>query len=378
MAEQWMEERSATVAKCIRREETAKVPYLMVADQYIAEYYGVDKGAIKTFDEAAQLSAKFAAEIRMDTMVGGFEPVNLTAGAKREILGGGTMIVKNNTKMQLPNAVDILGPEEYPELIKNPARYLLGTVYPRRYELLKKDAATQMEGFAKMLGWQKQLGEYDENCISRGAHIFANGTIVFPVDAIFDLFREFKGISSDIKRCPELLRDAGLAIAEQMKPVIDLFTPCADRAIFIPMHLPAFMRPKEFEKIYWPSFKMLADYMAGRGLNVLYYFEKSYAHLLDYLQDLPKTGVIGLFQEDDRRVVKQKLGGRMAIAGWLKTSLMGSGTKEQCVDYVKELIQDMAPGGGYFIAPDAPMMFPYDAKPENLKAVSDFIFEHRA
>lgn len=378
MAEKWMEQRGEWLAAAIRREETAKVPYIQTADQYMPYYLGIDKGDVKTYEQAADITSRFTLDTKTDGILVSFEPVNLTVPPKRRLLGGGSMIVKKNTKMQDSSTVEIMSRDEYPEFIKDPVRFLINTVMPRRYEVMNKDPETQLEAYRGLMGLVGELPAYDAMCVEKGTNFITGGIAIMPVDYIFDFLREFKGISGDIKRKPEWLRDAGLALAEQMKPMLATIKPAEDKAVFVPMHLPPFMRPKEFEMCYWPSYKMLADYMVEElGLNVLYYFEKSYAHILDYLQELPKKGIIGLFQEDDRFEIKKKLGDKMAISGWLSTSLMGMGTKEQCLDHVKELIDTMAPGGGFIIAPDTPMLFPADAKPENLKAVSDYIFEHR-
>nr|WP_225877847.1 uroporphyrinogen decarboxylase family protein [Alkalibacter mobilis] len=191
-----------------------------------------------------------------------------------------------------------------------------------------------------------------------------------------DVFRNFTGISSDIRRCPELLRDAGLALVESILSMCAMTPPSEDKAILVPMHLPAFIKPKDFEKVYMPSFKILTEGIIGQGHNILMAFEKNYTHLHDQLNELPKNGIVGLFEEDDIRLVKKNLGGTMAVAGGLSTKLLRYGTKDECIDHVKSLIDDLGPGGGYFIANDSPLCFPGDAKPENLKAVADCINDY--
>lgn len=367
------------VAKTIRREKVDKPPFMFIADGYYPYYAGVEKSAVTTYEQAVEITRKVSDDLQYDTCLIPFFPANLMTAPMLEILRGGCHVVKDFSKQISPDKVVILQPGEYPELIKDPVNYLLENVYPRRYGLLK-DATPEekYQGVAQVMQEVVKIGQYYQACEDAGSPIVSHGTFVIsPVDYLFDFFRDFTGIVNDIKRCPELVRDAGMAILEGYKPILKA-VPCKPhKAIFIPMHIPPFLRPKDFEKVYWPSYKALIEYIVAQGNSAICYYEKKFGHLFDYLQDLPKQGVIGMFQEDDIRVVKEKLGSTMAIAGGLSTTILQHGTKEQCIDHVKGLIEDLAPGGGYFIAPDTPMMFPVDGRPENLKAVADYIRDSR-
>lgn len=372
-----LQKRNDTMAKAMRREKTDKIPFMLIADQWIPYYLGIDRGEVHSYEKAADMTAEAVLDLKVDTLLFPYEPVHCTIPPKLNIMGGGSYMVKNDNKVQVPSSVEIFKPEDYPELIKNPAKHLFNMVYPRRFQMLRESPEKQWEAYQRLIPEVVKSVGYNALCEERDAYLLGYLTYVNPVDFIFDFLREFKGIVNDIKRRPELLRDAGLAIAEEMKKLIDTVQPEPDRAIFCPMHIPAFMRPKEFEKVYWPSFKMLAEYIVGKGLNVVYYFEKDYSHLHDYLQDLPKTNIVGIFQEDDFHVLKKKLGKTMVISGGLSTSLMGQGTKEQCIDHVKQVIDEYASDGGFILAPDNPMMYPADGKPENVKAVAEYVYDYK-
>jgi uroporphyrinogen-III decarboxylase len=142
------------------------------------------------------------------------------------------------------------------------------------------------------------------------------------------------------------------------------------------MHLPQFLSPKDFERVYWPSFIKLANYFTNKGYVIRYYFESNYEHLYDYLQELPKGQIVGLFEDDDLRKAKKFLGNNMAIAGGMPTSLLYLGSTQECIDYAKALIDDLAPGGGYIFAMNKIMLSPTDGRAENLKAVTEFAHEY--
>ena len=372
------EERRQRVAKTIRREKVDKPPFMLFADTYVPFYAGVERSSITSYEQASDLMEKFHKDVPFDTASGVFMPPNLCVGPLTDILGGGCFTVKDFIKMQVPETVLIMEQKDYPELIENPAKYLLEVAYKKRFELLRNNNPEEkFNGFMQLMGEYQKLGKYFQDLEANGINIIAGTTLVNPVDYIFDFVRGFEGTVNDIKRCPELVRDAGMAIFEQFKPLIQAAPKAEDKAINIPMHCPTFISPRDFEKVYWPSFKAMADYMVEQGHNVMYYFEKKYEHLFDFLQDLPKKGIVGIFEEDDIRMTKEKLGSTMAIAGGLSTSLMQNGTKEQCIDLVKGLIEDVSSQGGYFIAPTTPMMFSSDGRPENLKAVADYIDNYK-
>jgi hypothetical protein len=46
------------------------------------------------------------------------------------------------------------------------------------------------------------------------------------------------------------------------------------------------------------------------------------------------------------------------------------------VDQAKKMIDACAPGGGFILSGDKALLSPNDARPENLKAVTDFVLEY--
>lgn len=371
------EKRKELIAKTIQREKTNKVPLLMLADTYIPFYAGVNLNEIKSYDQAIEINKKVYSELQCDGMTMAFMPPNLIMAPKLKLLDGGAHVIgKDGSKQINPEAVVIMEPEEYPELIKDPFNYLLETVYPRRYKLLASD--DPQKKFDNILGVYSEIMKMVDYFIKTeaetGIPAFVNGGYyVNPVDLIFDFLRDFKGIVRDIKKSPEWVRDAGLAMVDGAASLFSTIPPVENKALLCPMHIPAFLKPKDFEKAYWPSFKKLTELLVEQGHNVAFLFEKNYTHLHEYLQELPKKNIIGFFEEDDLHVVKEKLGGTMAIAGGLSTRILQYGTKNECIDHVKGLIDDFGRDGGYFITPSTPMMYSADGKPENLRAVAEYV-----
>lgn len=373
-----LEKKRERIAKTIRREETDKVPFMVIADTYIPAYFGVRLNEVDSYEKAAELNKRFYEELQYDAAGAMFFPNNVYTAPLLKTLGGGSHVVVDGIKQINPQSVGILEPDEYPQLIKDPMNYLLETVLPRRFQMLNiEDPEERFEKMKELLFINGGFGEYFNSYEKNGIPLLAGAAYYFnPLDFILDVFRNFTGISYDIRRCPELLRDAGLALVDSILAMCSAIQPNEYNAVLVPMHLPPFIKPKDFEKVYWPSYEILTKGILAQGHNICFAFEKNYTHLYDYLQELPNKGIIGMFEEDDIRKVKKRLGNTMAIAGGLSTKLLRFGTKEECIDHVKGLIDDLGPGGGYFITNDSPLCFPGDAKPENLKAVADYINEH--
>ncbi len=57
--------------------------------------------------------------------------------------------------------------------------------------------------------------------------------------------------------------------------------------------------------------------------------------------------------------------------GGMTTDLLGNGTKQQCIDYAKKLIDEL--GDGFIFSTNKMVSFRNDCKRENLLAVTDFV-----
>jgi uroporphyrinogen-III decarboxylase len=85
--------------------------------------------------------------------------------------------------------------------------------------------------------------------------------------------------------------------------------------------------------------------------------------------------VVGHFDVIDKQKAKDVLGDHMCFWGNVPAQLLVTGTEEQTADYVKELIDIFADGGGLIIdgAVDG---IPPEAKPENVEAMTEAVFEY--
>jgi hypothetical protein len=244
---------------------------------------------------------------------------------------------------------------------------------PPMLELLKKalelaEAHTQVK---------QQTIDYVADVTKSGYPVLFNSASVTAYDWISDAFRGMKGSMLDMYKVPDKL----LAMVEMFIPLsIGGSLMMAQRevggGVFIPMHRGAagFMNDKQFAKFYWPGFKALINGIVEAGLIPVPFFEGDYTQRLEYLQELPAKKVMAHFDVVDRRKAKKLLGDRMVFWGNVPASLMCAGTPQQVKDDVKELIDIFGDNGGLII--DASTGIPDEARPENIRALTEAVYEY--
>lgn len=371
-----LDAKKARITKLFRGEKTDKVPFYLKTDGYLSYFTGhgcpVD---VKDWETAVEVNVQACNELKPD-IIHFFTPWHLIVPEYQRILGGSNRSIseKGVPQMDAQN-LNIVDSSEYSDMLKDPAAYFVNHVVPRRYPKLQKDvpAGERKDALRQILGAMGQMGGNFERCEeAAGTIAFSQTALVNGVDFVFDYYRDFVGTSKDLRRCPELLKDLGLEITKQTLHLVDGMDPIPYKVVEIPCHLGAYIGPKQFEKVYWPSMKMLVDGLHERGFNVNLMLEKNYSHVHDILQDLPTSGVMCLIEEDDLQQTRKDLP-NVILAGGLSQKLMAYGTRDEVVNHVKWLIDEMACDGKFVISPNVPFMIPGDAKFDNMRAVTETI-----
>lgn len=272
--------------------------------------------------------------------------------------------------------------EDYDDFIKDPMKTLWDTILPRIYENLQRPGfagqKVMAQAFYTFASNMAALGEGGKKIAEKyglSTYTMASSAAAEPLDTLSDQLRSFSGISKDIRRCP----DKVLAACEALLPICLKAGLSPDSSkynrTFVPLHMAPYMREKDFVKFYWPTFKAYIDGLdeAGAGANL--FVEQDWTRYLDYLQELPQ-GTLLAFEYGDPKTIKEKVGDKHIISGLYPISLLKSGTKEECTDKAKELIDILAPGGGYIFGFDKAILRLKDINPENLKAVFDCVHEY--
>ncbi len=358
-----------------------RVPVYSLIDNWAFSYSGYSLNEIFN-DDDKHIAAyeKVAKDFYWDSVFTGF-----TSKAMNYVsaLGGGSYTIENGTMQREAGSISSMQADEYDQLIADPYSFIRDVISPRKYSLMQMEYSEEKQkkyndSINYFLRFRKLGSIAAERFAAIGVPIAKSIAFLSPVDIILDFFRDFQGTMMDIKRNPKKVAEAADAMVPMTIDIIETLYPVSQegKSIYNPLNLPPFLRPKDFEKVYWPSYKKIVDYLAEKNYVVQSYYERNYSHLYDFLQELPKNSVFGLFEDDDLKVVKEKLGKTMCIGGGMELYSLYNGTKQDCIDMAKKLIDDLAPGGNYIFTTNRLAHSANDINPKNLKAVNEFVHEY--
>ena len=382
-----------TDVKAIQREKTkliedvynGKIPKRVpicssMSIEFAIQYAGKDLGEIQWNTTALEeVFEKVAENFFTDTNPAG---ISLRNPLHYKLLGARNFIMSSSGFMQHPE-VHGLEADEYDEFIASPYDCIMEKVLPRIYTELDTTPAKRAVVMAKAF-----KAYYDElqtglatvrriNDKYGYSPIGGIGVLTeAPFDFVADQLRGFKGMTGDIRRYPDKVEAACEAVLPLMiKKGIPPYPPGPYGNSFIPLHMAPYIRPKDFERFYWPTFKKQVDALAAMGYPSLLFVEHDWMRYVDYLYELPENTRMW-FEYGDPKLVKEKLGKKHIITGFYPITMLKTGTKQQCIDKAKELIDILAPGGRYLFGFDKTIITADSVNIENLQAVLKYVAEN--
>lgn len=302
--------------------------------------------------------------------------------APLQILGSKGHVMGAKGFIQHPEVVG-MEPEDYDDFIKNPYDCIMEKILPRLFPELDTDPVTRSLVFAKAF---KAYSDYEEAYAKIGAKLIEKygfytapaesvAVVTAPFDFLADFLRSFKGISMDVKRCPEKIIAACEAVLPlQIKKGLPP-QPSKFGYTFIPLHMGSYLRTSDFEKLFWPSLSKMVHILAAAGQPCRLFCEHDWMRFLDYLAELPENTRLH-FEYGDPRIVKEKLGKKFILSGFYPLTYLKTATKQQCIDKAKELIDILAPGGKFIFSFDKSPVSLDSVNVENYSAVLDYVAEN--
>lgn len=182
-------------------------------------------------------------------------------------------------------------------------------------------------------------------------------------------------MSVDIRRRPNKVLEASEAVYPLNYIQAKQAVPHAEGASFFPLHMPTFMREKDFAKLWWPTFKRQVIDYASLGMHTRAFCEDDWMRYIDYLQELP-TDTRYQFEYGDPKILKERLGKKFILTGLFPLGYLTTLSKEECIDKTKEFIDIMAPGGKFIFGFDKNPLIYEDINLENLIAVCETVRDY--
>ncbi len=143
--------------------------------------------------------------------------------------------------------------------------------------------------------------------------------------------------------------------------------PGADVIFFINGGPPG-MSPGIYDEFYWPYAKKMIDIWVKRGFKVWNHWDNDHTPFLETIKTiadgLPKGRIMMDFEKTNMKKAKEVLDGRACIYGNVPSAMLVYGSTTEVDAYCKQLIEDCADGGGFFLGGECEV--PWDSRVENI------------
>jgi ABC-type branched-subunit amino acid transport system ATPase component len=304
------------------------------------------------------------------------------------------------------NEGEYMKADEYDALIHDPSNFMSNIYFPRIFGALEPfQMLPALTGILEMYGlaynflsfgmppmqaalkslmkagneamkWLGAIGAWNVDTIAAGFPNIIGGYTKAPFDVIGDTLRGTRGIMLDMYRQPgKLLEAMEVLVPLMIKMGVGAAQMNGKPLIFMPLHKGAdgFLSDAQFKKFYWPTLKKVFLGLIDEGIVPFPAAEGGYNSRLDVVKDLPKGKTMWMIDQSDMAAAKKTLGSVACLAGNVPSSMLSMGTPQQVKDYVKNILDSCAPGGGYIVSNGA---FFDEAKAANVHAMVDFTVEY--
>lgn len=403
-AEERYQTRARRVRRAIELKEPDRVPVQLVGDFLAGHLAGV------TFEEMMYDAEKARGAYR--SFMEAFDPdllpiLPLPSGHMIDVVGyelydwpGDGLRPDQGYQA---NEREYMKADEYDELINNVEGFLLRKYFPRVFSNLEglrglpqlmlstelpfvpslllpfgtppvqESLATLQEAGEEALRWQEAVGSVMMEGNAMGFPLGWGGFSKAPFDVIADTLRSTREAMIDMRRRPEVVKEAAEALVPQMVQMgVDAARMTGTPMMIFVLHKGAdgFMSPDDYREFYWPTLKQTAEGIMEHGIVPWFFAEGTYDSRLDIVaNDHPDGPVVWFFDKTDMALAKETLGDRACIAGNVPTDVIKTGTPEKVDDYCQRLIEDVGPAG-FILSPGVTV---YRAPAENLHAIVDSV-----
>lgn len=400
-AEELARVRLDRIHRAVDLKEPDRVPLSGVGGDVIATYAGITQYEFSfDMEKAKQAVVKFLRDFPCDMSFVGFNgigelilsigfadypdiapAVSMVSGPIHDILGDryakfpGREISEDSSPQFIGG--EYMSPDEYDRLIEDPVHFVSETILPRVCRNLEKPGSAHALATMAKLGLEiarsgASMQELGAELGEIGYPPFAVSFSYAPLDFIGDFLRNVTNVLLDIRRYPDRVKRACEALMEPILKVSMAMEPVGTDLTFIPLHLNEYLSPQLYKEFYWPYLKQVILELRKAGRRSFVFFEGYHDAHLDTILELPKGWGIAYFEKTDVRKAKQILKGHTCVMGGIPISLIISGTPEKIDAYVKELLEEVKPGGGFILSPSIATA-PADTPLENISALVDAV-----
>ncbi|MCG0276810.1 MAG: hypothetical protein L5655_11785 [Thermosediminibacteraceae bacterium] len=399
-AKELAEQRYKRIMAAINLEEPDRVPLSGVGGDIIPAYSGISMYEYcYDSDKALKAMEKFLRDFPCDwgfaAGVSGLDgrvfnvafsefpdiSINLTfiTGPMHDILGDkyyrypGREISTDSSPQFIGGT--FMDADEYDKLIEDPVKFIAETVLPRACRNLE----TPRQAMATMVRLGGEIARANANLMESlkvmqelGYPMIGIGGAYAPLDLIGDFLRGVENVLLDLRRYPDKVKAATEALVEPIMNYALAHKSIGAEIYFIPLHLNEYLSPKLYKEFYWPTLKEVIVRLVNEGLKVFVFFEGRHDAHLETILELPKGWGVAYFEKTDVVKAKKILQGHTCVMGGIPIGLIVGGTPAEIDEYVKNLLEQVKPGGGFILAPGVGTA-PKETPVENIRALIEAV-----
>lgn len=279
--------------------------------------------------------------------------------------------------------VEYMKPEDYDAILEG-SFYLADLAF--RMRLLPRFCnEARGAGPVKLLGrlardivLQKLFWDRDRRwCRSQGMVMQIGFQAEMPFD-VFSMARTVVPFSLDLFQRPEKIRRAAFRLA----PSFAETCVWAARLMGVPRiqlychrTSTSFLSPRQFEELAFPSLEAVVCRILDAGMTPILHCDGDWRKNFKTLRRLPaRKWILQLDGLTDIFRAKEEIGDHVCLFGDVPAEKLVLGSPQEVEEYCHRLIEEVGKGGGFILA--AGCEVPYNAKPENLRALVRSVFRY--
>ncbi|MEM2424752.1 MAG: uroporphyrinogen decarboxylase family protein [Candidatus Bathyarchaeia archaeon] len=266
---------------------------------------------------------------------------------------------------------EFLKAEEYDAFIEDPSKFMVEVVIPRAHQSLEKPGSVEAMTTLIKVGVEgtkyiKFLDSLIDDLAKAGYPSLLGSLASVPLDFLGDFLRTIPGILIDLRKIPGKVKEACEVLMKEML-LQRILTSKSKGFVLIPLHLNEYLSPKLYYEFYWPYLKEIIINFYNQGVKCYVVFEGRHDAYLESILELPKRWGIAHFEKTDVRKAKKVLEGHTCVMGGVPPTLLLSATPNEIEKYMKNLLEEVMPGGGFILATST--YVPAETPIENIKSV---------
>ncbi|MDI6895577.1 MAG: uroporphyrinogen decarboxylase family protein [Bacillota bacterium] len=400
-ASELSKERLERIERVIELKEPDRVPLAGVMGDMVPAYSGITQHEYcYDYEKSREATVKFLQDFPCDMSFAGITGVgelplsiafsdypdispsiSFVSGPLHDVLGDkyarfpGRELAEDSSPQFIGG--EWMQPGEYEDLIEDPVRFVAETVLPRVCRNLEKPGSRQTMATMARLGMElSKLAAFGQALAADLAELgYPPAVMAFaysPLDFIGDFLRDVTNVLLDLRRYPDKVKQACEALVEPILKVALALKPAGAKLAFIPLHLNEYLSPDLYNEFYWPHLKRIIAELGNEGMKSFVFFEGYHDAHLETILELPAGWGIAYFEKTDVRKAKKILKGHTCVMGGIPMGLLISGTPEKIDEYVKNLLEEVKPGGGFILA-SGTAIAPRETSVENIRALIDAV-----